>query len=95
MEQTERLGEIRAEALRRIARSERWFRTAFVGAAILEVAFLAALLLAADLSSRLDRLVVIATVGSYTLVLLGLVAVAAYVNRAVLRVLRAIEARSE
>jgi hypothetical protein len=56
---------------------------------------LAALLLTADLSSRLDRLVVIGAVGSYSLVLLGLVAVAAYVNRSVLRVLRAIEVQAE
>jgi len=80
----------RAEALSRIARSERWFRTAFFGGAVLELLFLVVLLLVADLSNRLDRLVVVATVGSYSLVLLGLVAVAAYLNRAVLRVLKAV-----
>lgn len=86
-----RLAEIRAQALARIVRSERWFKAAFFGAAIFELAFLAALLLTADFSSRLDRLVVIGAVGSYSLVLLGLVAVAAYLNRSVLRVLQAIE----
>jgi hypothetical protein len=89
------LAEIRADALARIVRSERWFKAAFFGGAIFELAFLAALLLTADLSSRLDRLVVIGAIGSYTLVLLGLVAVAAYVNRSVLRVLQAIEHRTE
>jgi hypothetical protein len=86
------LAEIRAEALARIVRSERWFKAAFFGGAIFELAFLAALLLTADLSNRLDRLVLIGAVGSYSLVLLGLVAVAAYLNRSVLRVLQAIEA---
>ena len=89
------LGEIRADALERIVRSERWFKVAFLGGAIFELAFLAALLLTADMSSRLDRLVVIGAVGSYSLVLLGLVAVAAYLNRSVLRVLQAIDARAE
>ena len=95
MEQRERLGEIRAEALNRMARSERWFKTAFAAGTIFELAFLVALLLAADLSARLDRLVVIATVGSYTLVLLGLLTLGAYLNRSVLRVLRALEVRPE
>lgn len=93
--ESNKLAEIRAEALGRIARSERWFKVAFFGGAIFELAFLAALLLTADLSSRLDRLVVIGAVGSYSLVLLGLVAVAAYLNRSVLRVLQAIEVRAE
>ena len=93
--ESNKLAEIRADALTRIARSERWFKAAFFGGAIFELAFLAALLLTADLTSRLDRLVVIGVVGSYSLVLLGLVAVAAYVNRSVLRVLQAIEVRAE
>ena len=91
MENRENLEGIRAEAMVRIERSERWFKAAFFGGAVFELVFIAALLVAADLSSRLDRLVVIATIGSYSLVLLGLVALGAYVNRAVLRVLKAVD----
>jgi hypothetical protein len=47
-----KLAEIRADALARIARTERWFKAVFCGGAIFELALLAALLLTADLSSR-------------------------------------------
>jgi len=47
--------------------------------------------LAADFSNRMHVLLFVATVGSYSVVVLGLVALGAYVNRSVLRVLKAIE----
>ena len=52
---------------------------------------LVAFLLAADFSNRTHLLLLIATVGGYTVVVVGLVALGAYVNRAVLRVLKAVE----
>ena len=82
---------VRSQALARINRSERDFKLAFLGAAALEALFLVAFLLAADFSNRTHLLLLIATVGGYTVVVLGLVALGAYVNRAVLRVLKAVE----
>jgi hypothetical protein len=86
---------VRSEALARINRSERTFKLAFYAAVVFEGLLLAALLLAADLSNRTHLLLLIATVGSYSLVVLGLVALGAYVNRCVLRVLKAVELQTE
>ena len=85
------LDEVRKEALERIDRSERNFKLAFYAAALFEALFMIVFLLAADFSNRMHVLLFIATVGSYSVVVLGLVALAAYVNRSVLRVLKAIE----
>jgi hypothetical protein len=60
-------------------------------AAVWEFLFLLAFLLMADLSNRLHVLLLIATVGSYSMIVIGLFALGAHVNRAVLRVLKAIE----
>ena len=83
--------EVRKEALARIDRSERNFKLAFYAAALFEALFMIVFLLAADFSNRMHVLLFIATVGSYSVVVLGLVALGAYVNRSVLRVLKAIE----
>ena len=83
--------EVRKEALARIDRSERNFKLAFYAAALFEALFMIVFLLAADFSNRMHVLLFVATVGSYSVVVLGLVALGAYVNRSVLRVLKAIE----
>lgn len=85
------LDEVRSQALAQINRSERNFKLAFLGAVIVEVSFLAAFLLAADLSNRTHLLLLIATVSSYSIVVLGLVALGAHLNRGVLRILKAVE----
>lgn len=85
------LDEVRKEALERIDRSERNFKLAFYAAALFEALFMIVFLLAADFSNRMHVLLFVATVGSYSVVVLGLVALGAYVNRSVLRVLKAIE----
>jgi len=82
---------VRSEVLARINRSERNFKLAFFAAVAFEALFLVAFLLAADFSNRMHLLLLIATVGSYSVVVLGLVALGAHVNRSVLRVLKAIE----
>ena len=82
---------VRSEVLARINRSERNFKLAFFAAVALEALFLVAFILAADFSNRMHLLLLIATVGSYSVVVLGLVALGAHVNRGVLRVLKAIE----
>jgi hypothetical protein len=86
------LDRLRGEALRRIDRSERHFKLALMAAVIGELSFLGAFLLAADLRDRLHLLLLLATVSSWTLFVLGLVALGAHVNRGLLRVLKAIEA---
>jgi hypothetical protein len=91
MSERSNLDHVRSQALSRIERSERNFKLAFYAATVLEALFLAAFILAADFSNRLHVLLLIATVGGYSIVALGLVALGAHVNRAVLRVLKAIE----
>jgi hypothetical protein len=91
MSEKKNLDGVRSEALARIDRSERDFKRAFFAAAAVEALFLVAFVLAADFSNRTHLLLLIATVGGYSVVVLGLVALGAYVNRAVLRVLKAVE----
>jgi Kef-type K+ transport system membrane component KefB len=90
--ETHKLDEIRAAALTRINRSERNFKLAFLGAGLVESVFIVVFILLADLSNKIHVLLLISTVSSYTIIVLGLVALGAYVNRSVLRVLTAIEA---
>ncbi len=82
---------VRAAALARIDRAEKNFKLAFFAAVVIESVFVISFLLLADLSNRLHVLLLIATVSSYTIVVLGLVALGAHINRGVLRVLKAIE----
>ena len=91
MAQPIKLDEVRAAALARIDRSERTFKLAFVAAAVVEVAFLIGFVLLADLSNRLHLLLLISTVSSYTIVIVGLFALGAHINRGVARVLKAVE----
>ena len=85
------LDAIRGEALARVERGERNFKLAFFGGIAFEALFLVVLLLAADLSNRTHVLLLVATVGGYTVVVLGLVALGAHVSRGFARVLKAVE----
>ena len=85
------LDEVRGKALASIERSERNFKRVFMVAAIWEALFLLAFILAADFSNRMHLLLLIATVGSYSFIVLGLVALGVYINRGVLRILKAVE----
>ena len=91
MSERVKLDAIRGEALARVERGERNFKLAFFGGIAFEGLFLLVLLLAADLSNRTHLLLLIATVGGYTVVVLGLVALGAHVSRGVARVLKAVE----
>jgi len=91
MTQNVDLDAVRAAALARIDRSERNFKLAFFGAMIVESAFVLSFLLLADFSNRLHVLLLISTVSCYTIVVLGLVALGAHVNRSIARVLKAVE----
>ncbi len=83
---------MREDVFRQMERSERFKRMAFYGGALLEAAFLAAFLLLADFSNRTHVLLLLSTVAGYTIVILGLVAVAAQVEKNSLRMLKALEA---
>ena len=91
MTQNADLDAVRVAALARIDRSERNLKLAFVGAAIVESAFLGSFLLLADLSNRLHVLLLISTVSCYTIVVLGMVALGAHINRGIARLLKAVE----
>lgn len=91
MAQTVDLDRVRTAALARIDRSERNFKLAFIGAAIVESAFIVSFMFLADLSNRVHLLLLISTVSCYSIVVLGLVALGAYVNRGIARVLKAVE----
>jgi len=91
MEETVKLDRVRAAALARIDRSERNFKLAFIGAVIVETAFIVSFLLLADFSNRLHLLLLISTVSCYSIVVLGLVALGAHVNRGIARVLKGLE----
>ena len=91
MAQNADLDRVRAAALAQVDRSERNFKLAFFGAALLESVFLVSFLLLADLSNRLHILLLISTVSCYGIVVLGLVAMGAHINRGVMRVLKAVE----
>ena len=86
-----KLDEVRAAALMRINRSERNFKVAFCAAAVVEVLFVVSFLWLADLSNRVHLLLLISTVSCYSIVVLGLFALGAHINRSALRVLTAIE----
>ena len=86
-----KLDEVRAAALARVDRSERNFKLAFFGALIVETAFIVGFLLLADLSNRLHLLLLISTVSCYSIVVLGLFALGAHINRGVARLLKAVE----
>ncbi len=95
MDQTTNLDKVRGEALKRINRSERNFKLAFIAAGVVESLFVVSFLLLADFSNRLHLLLLLATVSSYSIVVLGLFALGAHVNRSVLRILTAIETFKE
>lgn len=91
MAQPVKLDEVRAAALARIDRSERNFKFAFWGAFAVETLFIVSFFLLADLSNRVHLLLLISTVSCYSIVVLGLFALGAHVNRGIARLLKAIE----
>ena len=95
MAQRVKLDEVRAAALARVDRSERNFKLSFLGAGVVEVAFIASFILLADLSNRLHLLILISTVSCYSIVVLGLFALGAHINRGTARLLKAVELLKE
>ena len=79
------------DALDRIDRAERRYKQAFLAAIVIEAAALPVYLALADFSNRTHVLLLLASVATYTIIAIGLVALGAHVNRNTLRILRALE----
>jgi hypothetical protein len=80
-----------AATLKRMEANERGFRLGLYGAALLEAGFLAAFLLLADLKDRTQVLMLLNFAGLLSIVALAAVALAAFISRHTLRVLRSVE----
>lgn len=80
------------ETLDRIERSERSYKAAFFGAALVELLFLVAFVALADFKDRTQVLLLLSTVATYTIVVLGLFALGAWNRRNTLLVLKGLEA---
>lgn len=76
--------------MQEIERTEQRYRLAFFGAVLLEGALLAALLLLTNLKDRTHVLLLLGFVGSYSIIVLALLALGAHVSRVGQRILRAL-----
>jgi hypothetical protein len=85
------LDQVRNAALRRMERSEKNFIRAILAAAGVESAFLLTFLFKMDTHNQLHLLLLLATMASYSIVGLGIIALGFFFNRGNLRVLKAIE----
>jgi len=83
--------EIRENTLSRIERNERYYKLAFIAAALVEVGFIAAFLPLADFSNRVHVLLMISSFAVYTIIGAGLFALGLHVSQNTLRILNAIE----
>lgn len=92
---TERPDTHTADALDRIDRAERRYKQAFLAAVAVEGAALPVYLALADFSNRTHVLLLLASVATYTIIAIGLVALGAHVNRNTLRILRAVQLAAE
>ena len=88
---TERPQNQTTAALDRIDRAERRYKQAFLAAVAVEAAALPVYVALADFTNRTHVLLLIASVATYTIIAIGLVALGAHVNRNTLRILRAVE----
>lgn len=91
---TRDLDTIRESVLDRMERHERMVRLAIIGASVLEGVLFIVVLLLIDWRDKTHTLVFAMSVLSYTVIVLGLVALGAHVSRTVGRVLAALEPRS-
>jgi len=89
---TERLDSLRRSVLTQMERAERNMRLGIFGAAVAELALFVIALRLVDMDNRLERLMFVLAVLSYTIIVLGLVALGAHVTRATGRVIAAMDA---
>lgn len=88
---TSKITGVRQTTIQHMEKIERSYKLAFLGGALLEVAFLASFLLLADLTNRLHLLLLISTMATYSILILGLIALGAKTSKDTLRILKAIE----
>lgn len=86
------LDRIRDSVLDRMERADRLVRLAIVGAAAVELALFVIAIAMVDWGSRIERLLFLLSVLSYTIVVLGLLALGGHVSRTAGRVLAALDA---
>jgi hypothetical protein len=91
----QQIDKARIDALEAIDRAEKNFRYALFGGMAVEAALLAGLFLLSDFKQRTHVLLIIGFVGSYSVVLMGLVALGAHVSRVGQRILRAVHEAAE
>ena len=91
MTERSNIDKIRGAALDRMERSERHYRMAFFAALLVEVSFLLGFVLLADFTNRLHLLLLLATIATYSILILGLLALGSHVSRNTQLILRAIE----
>lgn len=90
------LNSVRSAALKQIERSERNFKLAFWSAVLVEGIFFVAFFWLADFKKDTTHLLLLlSTVASYTILVLGLIALGAHMSRNIQLVLRAIELLDE
>jgi hypothetical protein len=87
------LDTMRATALQKLDAAERYFKLAFFGAILFEALFTIGIVWFADFKNQLHMLILSCTGVIYMPVILGLVALGAYVNRSMLRVLVRLDER--
>lgn len=81
------LDQMRANALKQMDRAQRNFKSALFGAVLFEAFFTLGIIYFSDFRNPLHMLIVCCTGVIYMPVILGLVALGAYTNRTILRVL--------
>jgi hypothetical protein len=88
------LSAISTSVLDRMERADRLVRGSIIAAALIELGLFAIAIYLVDWRDPVQRLLVIFSVLSYTIIAIGLVAIAGHVTKTVARVLAAMETRT-
>ena len=90
---SERLDNIRNGVLRQMERADRAIKLAIGTAAVLELGLLSLVIFTADLGNPVERLVFLTSLLSYSIIALGLIALAGHVTRSVGRLASLLESQ--
>ena len=88
---TKNLDDSRQDVLDNMERQQRVMKLALIGAALFEALLLTAALLLVDWHDRTQKLVLVMSLLSYSIIALGLIALGAHTSRMTSRVLAAID----
>lgn len=86
------LDAVRESVLTRMERADRLTRMSVIAGAVVELALFAVAIYMVDWHSRVERLLFLFSVLSYTIIVMAIVALAGHVTRSVGRVLAAMDA---